>query len=111
MSCLRCWKSVLIVLAMRLVTPGRTSEVFRRGRAAYGSVAAIIGSNPAGGASLGQGIYGLVHLFGGGAPLPGSSIVTPSPYGPRIPIEIRADVAAHRRPTNGSNRQCHDGTL
>jgi hypothetical protein len=31
---------------------GKTSEVFWRGRAAYGSVAAIIGSDPAEGASL-----------------------------------------------------------
>jgi hypothetical protein len=49
---------------------GKTSEVFWRGRAAYGSVAAIIGSNPAAGASLGQGICGLVHLFGGGRRCP-----------------------------------------
>jgi hypothetical protein len=33
---------------------GKTSEVSWRGRAAYGSVAAIIGSDPARGASLVQ---------------------------------------------------------
>jgi hypothetical protein len=36
---------------------GNTSEVFWRGRAAYGLLAAIIGSDPAMGASLVQVIY------------------------------------------------------
>jgi hypothetical protein len=39
---------------------GKTSGLIRRGRAAYGSVAAIIGCDPATGASLVQVISGRV---------------------------------------------------
>src|SRR6266566_2580265 len=102
MSCSRFWKRLLVVLALRLVTPEKPPKWSWRGRAAYGSVDAIIGSDPAMGASLVQVISDRLPQFGGGRDRRVGSIVPPSPYGPRMPIEIRAEVAAPRRPTNGS---------
>jgi hypothetical protein len=49
------------------------------------------------------GIFGTDPLIGGGPREPPVDMA-PSPYGPRASIEIRAEVAAPRRPTNGSEK-------
>ena len=95
---MRIGKSLLLVRAMRMVTRERPPRVFRRGRAAYGSTAAIIDPKGPRSRSLARVISRETSLIRGRAGRPGGSIVPPSPYGPRMPIEIRADVAAHRRP-------------
>src|SRR5438034_192424 len=48
-------------------------------------------------------IFGTDPLIGGRPRAPPVDIA-PSPYGPRASIEIRAEVAAPRRPTNGSDK-------
>src|SRR3954454_4753371 len=88
---------------MRLVTAGITSEKCL-GVAAPpgGSVCGDHRSERGAGSSLVLGISGRTPLFGGGA---GGAAVDSAPKSVRpadAVIKIRAQVAAHRRPTNGS---------
>ena len=78
-----CRTSRSILRAMRLVTPGKPPKCSRRGRAAYGSVAAIIVPiGPPAHPSY-RGSPAATPLFGGGA-AGAAPIVLPSPYGPRM---------------------------
>src|ERR1041384_3275187 len=80
------------------VTPGETSGCSRRGRAAYGSDGGFIVPKgaPAHPSERGSGRDFPRKGEKGG---PARPIVHPVRNGPRMPIrEIRADVAAHRRP-------------